>query len=229
MNYVHSQDPEDRVLQMVWGRTSAPARGPRARYGVDDVAAAAVSLADAGGLSAVALSAVAADLGLTTTALYRYVDSKETLIELMVDAALGPAPPPGAGAWSAGVESWVFALWARYRDHPWAAEVRLSGMPRYPQRLGWLDALLCLLDRGSVGEPMQTALLLDALTRSFALLARASSRQAPPTWLLEEVAARYPWVGKELQRDWTNIEDEITTAVRTVLLATDRLSRADQS
>ena len=140
MNDVHSQDSESRILRAVWGLPTPPARGPRAKYGVSDVAAAAVSLADADGLAGVVLSAVAAELQLTTTALYRYVDSKETLVELMVDAALGPAPTLDAADWRAGVEAWVRALWMRYREHPWIAEVPLAGMPRHPQRLGWMEA-----------------------------------------------------------------------------------------
>jgi AcrR family transcriptional regulator len=219
VNDMHSQDSESRILRTVWGLTTAPSRGPRAKYGISDVAAAAVSLADADGLAGVVLSAVAAELQLTTTALYRYVDSKETLVELMVDAALGPA----------GVEVWVFALWMRYREHPWIAEVPLAGMPRHPQRLGWMEALLRALDRGPIGDPMHTALLLDAVTRSFALLARpVSRRDAPPPWLLEAAAARYPRLARELQRDWSDIEDELTEAIRTVLLGSERMSQANR-
>lgn len=103
-------------------------------------------------------------------------------------------------------------------------------MPRYPQRLAWLDALLRQLDRGSVRDPLHTALLLDAVTRSFALLARPASRgDAPPPWLLEEVAARYPRLARELHRDWTNIEDELAAALRTVLLGSQRAARTSRA
>jgi AcrR family transcriptional regulator len=228
VNEMHNQDSESRILRTVWGLTTPPPRGPRAKYAVGDVAAAAVSLADADGLAGVVLSAVAAELQLTTTALYRYVDSKETLVELMVDAALGPAPTLDVADWRAGVEAWVRALWIRYREHPWIAEVPVAGMPRHPQRLGWMEALLRQLDRGPISDPMHTALLLDAVTRSFTLLARpVSRRDAPPPWLLEVAAARFPRLARELQRDWTNIEEELTAAIRTVLLGSERTSQSE--
>jgi AcrR family transcriptional regulator len=69
-----------------------------------EIADAAVSLADAGGMGSVSLAAVAADLGLTTTALYRYVDSKDSLVAMMVDTAVGPPPELGEHDWRNGVE-----------------------------------------------------------------------------------------------------------------------------
>src|SRR5688572_20932509 len=70
VNTVHSQDAESRLLKTAWGIATPPARGPRPRFSWQDVAAASVDIADSEGLSGVSLSAVAARLGLTTTALY---------------------------------------------------------------------------------------------------------------------------------------------------------------
>jgi AcrR family transcriptional regulator len=177
-----------------------------------------VYLADSDGLSGVSLSAVAARLGLTTTALYRYVDSKEALVDLMLDAAVGPPPELPDDDWRTAAEAWARALWRRYRQHPWLTDVHPIGMPRYPQRLGWIDVLLPHLDRGQVRSPMNTALLLDGDARTFGLLARpADAASTPPTWLLDAVAAAYPRLGRELGRDWTDIEEEFGEAVRTVI------------
>ena len=63
---------------------------------LDDFAAAGVQLADERGLDAVTLALVAERVELTTTGLYRYVDSKDTLLEVVVDAALGDPPIPAA-------------------------------------------------------------------------------------------------------------------------------------
>lgn len=170
----------------------------------------------------VALSAVAHELGLTTTALYRYVDSKETLVQLMVDATVGPPPQVTTDDWRDGVQAWVRGLWGRYRAHPWLAEAQVSGMPLYPQRLGWMETVLCELDRGPVSDPMRVALLLDGLTRSFALLARPADDAAPPSWVVEAAAARYPRLAHEFTRNWTDIESELAPAVRTVLAGAER-------
>ena len=99
-------------------------------------------------------------------------------------------------------------------------------MPRYPQRLAWIDLLLRELDRGSVPDPMHTALLLDGLAHTFALLTGPANRPAaPPTWLLEAAASRYPRLAQELDRDWTDIEEEFTKAVTTVLRGAEPMSR----
>ena len=84
---MHSQDenPPQALLQ-AWGLASPPRRGPKARFELADVVSAAVELADDAGLDAVTLSELARRLGLTTTGLYRYVDSKDVLDELVVDA-----------------------------------------------------------------------------------------------------------------------------------------------
>ncbi|WP_158274526.1 TetR/AcrR family transcriptional regulator [Cellulomonas sp. WB94] len=221
---MHNQGVDERVLRTVWGAAPSTARGPRARYDLASIATTAVALADDRGLSGVALSALARELGLATTALYRYVDSKETLVHLMVDAAIGPPPEAAPGDWRDGIQAWVGGLWGRYRAHPWLAEVQVAGMPLYPQRLGWMEALLCELDRGQVRDPMRIALLLDGVTRSFALLARPADDAAPPSWVVEAAAARYPRLAHELARDWTDIEGELATAVRTVLAGAQRVT-----
>jgi AcrR family transcriptional regulator len=219
---MHSQTADERVLRAVWGVAPLATRGPRARYDLAEITATAVALADDGGLSRVALSAVAGGLGLTTTALYRYVDSKETLVQLMVDAALGPPPQVTTDDWRVGVQAWVSGLWDRYRAHPWLAEVQMSGAPLYPQRLGWMETLLSELDRGPIDDPMRIALLLDGLTRSFALLARPVSDATPPSWLVEAAVAKYPRLAHELTRNWSDIEGELVPAVRIVLAGAER-------
>jgi AcrR family transcriptional regulator len=215
---MHSQEGSSRVLRRVWGLAPPSTRGPRARYDVSDIADSAVSLADAHGLPGVSLAAVAADLGLTTTALYRYLESKDELLDLMVDAAVGPPPELHGDDWKSRVHVWARQLWRRYTIHPWLADVRVSGMPRYPHRLAWVDLLLRELDHASIADPMHSALLLDGIARTFSLLAGSSQHTAPaPGWLIEAAATRFPRLARELGRDWTNLDNEFTSAVDTVL------------
>jgi AcrR family transcriptional regulator len=215
---MHSQAAEDRTLRTLWdaGPTASP--GPRPRFSVREIAAAGVSLADARGLGGVSLAAVAERLGLTTTALYRYVDSKDSLIALMVDSAVGPPPEAREQDWRAAVEGWVRSLWGQYLAHHWLTDVPARGMPRYPQQLAWIELLLRELDRGCVRDSMNTALVLDGLARTFGVLAHTGhAAPPPPAWLVEAAAARFPRLSRELNRDWTNIEDEFTEALNTVL------------
>lgn len=223
---MHSQAADDRLLRIAWGLEPAPTRGPRARFTVQDVASTASALADSGGLASVSLARVAAELGLTTTALYRYVDSKDSLVELMTDVAVGPAPelaPAEAHEWLAGVRTWVRELYARYAAHPWLTEVHVTGLPRYPNRLAWMEALLVVLDRSGLADPMHVALLLESLARAFSAIAPGEAEaSAPAPWLAGAVAERYPRLARELDRDWGDVEPELARAVDTVLRGADR-------
>ncbi|WP_448005198.1 TetR/AcrR family transcriptional regulator [Agromyces bauzanensis] len=221
---MHSQAADDRLLRIAWGLESAPTRGPRARFTVQDVASTASTLADARGLAAVSLARVAAELGLTTTALYRYVDSKDSLVELMTDVAVGPAPELDAAEWLTGVRTWMRELHARYSGHPWLTEVQVSGLPRYPNRLAWIESLLVVLDRGGLADPMHVALLLESLARAFSAIAPgdAAAASAPAPWLAGAVAERFPRLARELDRDWGDVEPELLRAVDTVLRGAER-------
>lgn len=223
MNAVHSQEGEWRTLAVLWGVAAPATRGPRARLGFGELADTAVRCADRDGLTSVSLAAVAAELGLTTTALYRYVDSKDTLVELMVDYGVGPAPELPGDDSRARTHAWCRALCERYRLHPWLADVPIGGMPRFPNRVAWIDQLLVELDHGQVADPMRVALLLDGIARTFALLGRRQAdEEPPPAWLLRAVTERHPRLGQELNRDWSDLDQELTNSIDVVLSAPDR-------
>ena len=54
---------------------------------MDGIVGAAVRIADAEGLEAVSMARVAKELGFTTMSLYRYVTSKDELLQLMWNAS----------------------------------------------------------------------------------------------------------------------------------------------
>ncbi|MGW1762687.1 TetR/AcrR family transcriptional regulator [Streptomyces sp. NPDC002073] len=60
----------------------------------DKITAAAVRLLDTQGLARFSMRRLAAALGVTAMSLYWYVDTKDDLLELALDAALGEYPPP---------------------------------------------------------------------------------------------------------------------------------------
>ena len=102
-----------RARARAWrARTRADAAVPAspgtpARYGREDVARAAVALADADGLDAVTFRAVAARLGTGVMSLYSYIPDKQTLVfdmSELVSAELElPAP---TGDWRADMHAW---------------------------------------------------------------------------------------------------------------------------
>jgi AcrR family transcriptional regulator len=72
------------------------------RYGELDrglVVATAVRLAERSGVRAVTVRALATELGLSTTAMYRYVDGKAELLNLIAEATLASVELPKSGPW----------------------------------------------------------------------------------------------------------------------------------
>jgi AcrR family transcriptional regulator len=84
------------------------------RYGELDratVVAAALRVAEVGGIRSVTVRALATELGLSTTAMYHYVDGKADLLNLIAEATLATVELPDTGLWQQRVR--VFTRSAR--------------------------------------------------------------------------------------------------------------------
>ncbi|PXY22255.1 TetR/AcrR family transcriptional regulator [Prauserella muralis] len=169
-----ANDPRARLelLELLWRGGQRPSRGPKPKLTLDQIAQAAISLADAEGLDALSMQRVATELGYTTMSLYRYVSGKDQLVELMTDKAAGD-PPPYTGDpadWRAELEAWVHALWELYLRHPWTLRAQLSTPPAGPHQLAWFEAALRPLTRAGLtgGDAISATLLLLAAVRQFA-------------------------------------------------------------
>jgi AcrR family transcriptional regulator len=75
------------MIEPVWTKVAPGARKPRVSR--DQVAAAALAIAEAEGIEAVSMRRVAAEVGLGTMSLYHYAPSKRDLLALVSDAILG--------------------------------------------------------------------------------------------------------------------------------------------
>ncbi|MGO4231011.1 TetR/AcrR family transcriptional regulator [Arthrobacter sp. YAF34] len=89
------------------------------RFTRDDVITCALSIADDQGLEAVTMSAVAALVGVTPMALYRHIDDKEHLLDLLVEAVLPePSDPDGRLSGWPRLEALARGLRASAARHP---------------------------------------------------------------------------------------------------------------
>lgn len=207
--------PEPDALLQLWGLAGQPTKGPRARSDIHAVAAAGVAVADEHGYEAVTLAAVAAELGLTTTAIYRYVDSKSTLVECMVDAALGQPPSLRARSVDRRLETWVRTLWSRYEAHPWLSTFPVEAPPRSPNALAWLDLLVGELRSAGIKDALGTALAVDVLARGYANLSRVAALAAPPSdELAGEMASRFTHLLGSPGREGDLLTDLLTVVRR---------------
>ena len=138
---------------LAWESEPQPRRGPKPGLSTTEVARMAIRIADAEGLAAVTMQRVAAELDVTTMALYRYFPSKADLLAMMIDAAGAPVPSWGARpkSWKVRLAGWARHCMALYRKHPWLAEAttaRRSIMG--PVELSWMEAALALLAEAGV-------------------------------------------------------------------------------
>lgn len=137
-----------RGVALAWGIAANPQRGPKRELSVERIVETAVELADAEGLAAVSMSSIAARLGVTTMALYRYVTAKDDLILLMMEYGTGvpPATILEADGWREGLRRWAAGSRAHYEAHPWLIDIPITGTPNTPNNLAWMDAALGVLD-----------------------------------------------------------------------------------
>lgn len=171
------------------------------------VVEAGVELADEQGLAALSIRQLGQRLGTSAMALYRHVDSREALISLMSDVALG-APPESirdATRWQDGVVRWATEIAARYRAHPWLIDAPLGGFPATPNRSLWLEYILQSLRSTGLGlqDMLDASLLIDGHARNIAYLDRELTR--PPDdspvgpWLRDLLApATFPMLSRVL-------------------------------
>lgn len=107
---------------VIWDRPERATRGPAPSLSRDQIAAAAVRLADAEGMEAVSMRAVASALGVGAASLYRYVARKDELIELMVDAVMdADLRFEVGGGWREDLRSFAHGMRAMTLRHPWMA------------------------------------------------------------------------------------------------------------
>jgi AcrR family transcriptional regulator len=127
------------ALRRLWRLEEQTRMGRPAVLDVEQVVTAAVGLADADGLGGVTLPKIAKTLGVTSMSLYRYVGSKDELLTLMADAAIGPPPDIESLAWRSALGVWLRAQLFVHQQRPWLVRVPVSGPPSGPGQLAWMD------------------------------------------------------------------------------------------
>ncbi|MCZ4512522.1 TetR/AcrR family transcriptional regulator [Streptomyces sp. ActVer] len=177
-------DEHAETVRLLWGPHPKPARGPRPTLDLDRIARAGIEIADSGGLSDVSMQRVAARLGVTKMALYRYVPGKAELVALMVDAAIGPYPTAekACGGWREQLEDWARHLIAVFLQHSWALEATIGPRVVGPGELSWLERAVSALDGTGLSgaERMDAAVLLVGHVRGITQQARAAGPAGNP-------------------------------------------------
>ncbi|WP_030438812.1 TetR/AcrR family transcriptional regulator [Actinoplanes subtropicus] len=184
------------MADFFWAPRPRPTRGPKPALTLEQIADAAIAIADAEGLAAVSMQRVAADLGYTKMSLYRYLPGKVELVAAMLERALDP-PPPIVGEWRRALTDWATALLRAYGGHAWALEASTGRRPIGPNEVAWMERALVVLPPGLTGaERLDAVATLAGHVRMIAGQAGGaeSDLAAAMGMVVRDHAERYPAV-----------------------------------
>lgn len=129
----------------VWERAARPTRPQPAPLSRESIVAAAITLADASGLGGLSLRKVGAELAAGPMRLYGYVETKEELLELMVDEVWGEVCGALRGSWREVLGESAQRIRAASRKHPWFVGL-LGGRPQFgPNALAYRETVFAAL------------------------------------------------------------------------------------
>ncbi|MEV3964051.1 helix-turn-helix domain-containing protein [Nocardia sp. NPDC050193] len=164
----------------LWER-SAGRRGPAPAHSGDELAAAAIELAGQGGLAAVSTRRIAHKLGVSQSALYRYISGRDDVLDLMADAAAGEIDLDVALTGAAIDDLTALGVRAKnvYLKYPWLADIPVEPLRLGPRGIDYLEYALRAMAAVDVSAQvkLQTVAVLNALAQQFAR-AEAAERTA---------------------------------------------------
>ena len=225
----------------MWGRREAGHRGPKRGMSVEVIVEAAVRLADAEGLEAVSMARVAKELGFTTMSLYRYVESKEELLQLMWNAsAQGVNGLVLEGTdWREKLKMWATVQRQVLDLHPWLTQMPMAAPPLAPNSLAFVERGLETLDGTGLSEAdkLRVIGLLSSYTLNEARMAHDAARAAVQAQAGSGTEAPAAWTFDALLRElldertyprlyhiaWAEPDEDVLTEKQEFLFGVDRV------
>ena len=133
----------------------------------EQIVRVALELADTEGIDTISLRRIAARLQVSAMALYWYIERKEDVFELMIDAAYGevPLPEPGSRDWRSQFQAIAGQIRAMIHRHPWFASLIGHRAILGPNALRQTDYLLGIVSQ--LGFGMTTSMSLLAMFNAY--------------------------------------------------------------
>src|SRR5262245_52016979 len=130
--------------ESIWNRSRATAStGRPPRHDRTEIVSAAIGVADEAGLAAVTMRKVAAQLGTGAASLYRHLDTRDDLVDLMIDHVLqGYRPPQRTGDPYDDVVADLLQRLQLIRAHAWLGDALESRPTLSPERIRLIELSL---------------------------------------------------------------------------------------
>lgn len=149
----------------IWTRLEAEPKERRAVASLADLAVAAMRIADAEGLDAVSMRRLASELGIGTMTLYHYVENKDDLLDLMLDAATAERLVPHdrlPRGWRAGLETISRRSRDAFHRHPWLLTLVTERQQSGPNAMRLVEQSLTVLQGANADEATRVSMLSAA-------------------------------------------------------------------
>ncbi|MBV9228379.1 MAG: TetR/AcrR family transcriptional regulator [Chloroflexi bacterium] len=218
--------PAERAASPIWTRPERPRR-ERPALSREQIVRVALTLADAEGIEAISLRRIASVLGVSAMALYWYVERKEDVLDLMIDAVYGEMVYPELAPedWRSHLQEIAVQTRAMMLRHPWLASLIGHRAVLGPNALKQTDYLLGIMSR--LGFDMTTCMsvlsMFNAYTVGFVLgemgeaeaqrrtgLSKEEWQQQVAPYVQEQVLAsgRYPSLAHYIAESEERSSDE---------------------
>jgi len=170
----HEVRREAQIAEHVTRQREHGGRPGRRARGLElaDIVTAAVAVADAEGTDAISMRRIARELNVGTMSLYWYVDSKEELLQLMLERVQTEAEvPEPSGDWRADLRGYARNARTALLHHPWAIDFLGVGPPSGPNDARNAERLIAALDGLALdpGVTMQVAMTVGTYVMGAAL------------------------------------------------------------
>jgi len=125
----------------------------RAQHTLAEIQAKALEIVDRDGLSGLTMRSLASALGTGPMTLYNYVQDREGIEELVVDAVIASGRfPRRTGDWQRDAAGIATAMWRALRAHPTAVPLVLTRRSVSPASYAPADALIEALGRAGLDQ-----------------------------------------------------------------------------
>ena len=151
---------DDKERTSLWERLDRPAPAPRLALTPQQIATAAVRVADAEGLDAITMRRLASELGVAPMAAYRHVSGKDDVLELMIDLVHTELDLPEAADWRETMRALALGTRSLMLRHLWLAQLTSPAVfALTPNRMAGWERALTALDGLGLDADMRMAVL----------------------------------------------------------------------
>jgi AcrR family transcriptional regulator len=156
----------EQAASPIWARPER-LRRERPALSREQIVRVALALADAEGIDAISIRRIAAVLEVSAMALYWYVERKEDVLDLMIDAVYGEdsVSQPVPADWRSHLQEIAVQTRAMMHRHPWFASLIGHRAVLGPNALKQTDYLLGIMSQ--LGFDMTTSMSILAMFNAY--------------------------------------------------------------